>query len=94
MWYRAVETFSKHIPINKNKAFKTFFTLSKKITDTGTCIADQLLIREIKSHVYAKRQTSDSCWEFLRIENKQIKIVQSNSLCIKLEWHYLFFELK
>ena len=37
------------------------------------------LIREIKIHAYAKRQTSDSSWEFLRIENKQIKTVQNNS---------------
>ena len=36
-------------------------------------------IREIKIHVYAKRQTSDSSWEFLRIENKQVKTVQNNS---------------
>ena len=36
-------------------------------------------IREIKIHVYGKRQTSDSSWEFLRIENKQIKTVQKNS---------------
>ena len=35
--------------------------------------------REIKIHVYAKRQTSDSSWEFLRIENKQIKTVQKYS---------------
>ena len=35
--------------------------------------------REIKIHVYAKFQTSDSSWEFLRIENKQIKTVQNNS---------------
>ena len=33
---------------------------------------------EIKIHVYAKRQTSDSGWEFLRIEDKQIKPVQKN----------------
>ena len=26
--------------------------------------------REIKIHVYGKRQTSDLSWEFLRIENK------------------------
>ena len=26
-----------------------------------------------------KRQTSDMSWEFLRIENKQIKTVQNNS---------------
>ena len=35
--------------------------------------------REFKIHVYAKRQTSDSTWEFLRIENKQMKTVQNNS---------------
>ena len=29
--------------------------------------------RETKIHVYAKRQTSNSSYEFLRIENKQIK---------------------
>ena len=34
--------------------------------------------REIKIHVYAKRQTSDSSWEFLRIENKHIKTVQNS----------------
>ena len=34
--------------------------------------------REIKIHVYAKPQTSDSSWEFLKIENKQIKTVQNN----------------
>ena len=36
-------------------------------------------IRDIKIHVYAKLQTSDSSWELLRIENKQIKSVQNNS---------------
>ena len=35
--------------------------------------------REITSHVYGKRQTSDSTWVFLRMENKQIKTVQNNS---------------
>ena len=35
--------------------------------------------REIKIHVYRKRQTSDSSWEFLRIENKQIKTVPNDS---------------
>ena len=33
----------------------------------------------IKIHVYGKRQTSDLSWEFLKIENKQIKTVQNNS---------------
>ena len=27
-------------------------------------------------HVYGKRQTSDSSWEFLKIENEQIKTAQ------------------
>ena len=35
--------------------------------------------REINIHVYDKRQTTDSSWEFLKIENKQIKTVQNNS---------------
>ena len=35
--------------------------------------------REIKIHVYRKRQTSDLSWEFLRIENKQIKTVPNDS---------------
>ena len=35
--------------------------------------------REIKIHVYCKRQTSESSWEFLRIENKQIKTVPNDS---------------
>ena len=34
--------------------------------------------REIKIHIYAKPQTADSSWEFLKIENKQIKTVQHN----------------
>ena len=36
-------------------------------------------IREIKIHVYGKRQTSDSSKEFLRMKNKQIKTAQHNS---------------
>ena len=35
--------------------------------------------REIKIHVYGKRQTSDLSWEFLKIESKQIKTIQNNS---------------
>ena len=35
--------------------------------------------REIKIHVYRKRQTSDSSWEFRRIEDKQIKTVPKDS---------------
>ena len=35
-------------------------------------------IREFKLHVYGKRQKSDLSWEFLKIENKQIKAAQNN----------------
>ena len=35
--------------------------------------------REIQIHVYGIRQTANVSWEFLRIENKQIKTVQSDS---------------
>ena len=34
---------------------------------------NETVTREIKLHVYGKRQTSDSSWEFLKIENEQIK---------------------
>ena len=36
-------------------------------------------ITEIKIQVYSKRTMSDSSWEFLRKENKQIKTVPSDS---------------
>ena len=36
-------------------------------------------IREIKVHVYDIRQTANVSWEFLRIENKQLKTVQNDS---------------
>ena len=36
-------------------------------------------IREIKIHVYGTRQTANISWEFLKIENKQIKTVQNDS---------------
>ena len=41
--------------------------------------------REIKIHVYLKRQTSDSSWEFLRIENKRITPVPNDSY--GWNWH-------
>ena len=41
--------------------------------------AQKFHTKEMKIHVYAKRQTSDSSWEFLRIENKHIKTVQNSS---------------
>ena len=57
------------------------------LTKNNSCFAQ--VVREIKSHVYGKQQTSDSSWEFLRIENKQIKTVQNNS-SDKLAWNYLY----
>ena len=37
------------------------------------------LVESFKLHVYGKRQTSDSSWEFLKIENEQIETAQNNS---------------
>ena len=34
---------------------------------------------DIKLYVHGKRQTSDSSWEFLKIENEQIKTAENNS---------------
>ena len=34
--------------------------------------------REFKLHVYGIWQTSDSSWEFLKIENEQTKTAQNN----------------
>ena len=42
-------------------------------------LAYNLNIREVKIHVYRKRQTSDSSWEIPRIENKQIKTAPNDS---------------
>ena len=46
------------------------------------------IVREFKLHVNAKRQTSDSSWDFLKIENEQIKTPQKILLdkkkCVKL----------
>ena len=39
----------------------------------------ELSNREIKIRVYGKQQTSDSSWEFFRIENKQIETVTNGS---------------
>ena len=50
------------------KLFTTEFNLLKK------CLS--LVSREFKLYVYGKRQTSDSRWEFLKIENEQIKTVK------------------
>ena len=35
--------------------------------------------REIKIHAYGTRQTANISWEFLKIENKQIKTIQNDS---------------
>ena len=43
------------------------------------------VIREIKIHVYGTRQTANGSWEFLKIENKQIKTVQNDSF--GKNWH-------
>ena len=37
---------------------------------------------EILSHVYDKRQTSDSSWEFLKIQKEQMKWKQSTTILI------------
>ena len=39
----------------------------------------QWVKKEIKIHVYRKRQTSDSSWQFLRVENQLIKTVPNDS---------------
>ena len=45
-------------------------------------------------HVYGKRQTSDSSWEFLKIENEQIKTAQKIFMDKKLrETTYLCVEI-
>ena len=56
--------------VRENRLFKT---LSK------THLVASRHIREFKLHVYGKRQTSDSSWQFLKIENEQIKTAQKNS---------------
>ena len=53
--------------------------------------AQKFHTREMTIHVYAKRQTSDSSWEFLRIENKHIKTVQNSSyVFVFVLYLYLF----
>ena len=42
-------------------------------------VKDWLPLKKFKLNVYGKRQTSDSSWEFLKIENEQIKAAQNNS---------------
>ena len=44
-----------------------------------TCSRLTTTTRQIKIHVYRKRQTADLSWEFLRIENKQLKTAPNDS---------------
>ena len=44
-----------------------------------TCSRLTTTTREMKIHVYRKRQMADLSWEFLRIENKQIKTAPNDS---------------
>ena len=61
-----------HNPTNKVTNIFTSFTIKR-----ADAIFSSNNIREfLKLHVYRKGQTSDSSWEFLKIENKQIKIAQ------------------
>ena len=57
---------------SKMQALSKLLTLSASHHHTS-CFHQELntrkRIREIKSHIYGKQQTSDSSWEFLRIEN-------------------------
>ena len=63
-----------------------FSTLS--IVGTVSPALEIDIVREFKLHVNAKRQTSDSSWEFFKIENEQIKTPQNILLdkkkCVKL----------
>ena len=43
--------------------------------------------KEFKLHLYGKRQTSDSSWKFLKIENGQIKTAQNKSYGQKIAWN-------
>ena len=64
-----------------NYEYEIFSILS--ITHAWTSVIRE--IWEITIHVYRKRQTSDSSWEFLTIENKQIKPVPNDSY--GKNWH-------
>ena len=48
-------------------------------------------IREFKLYVYGKRQTSDSSWEFLKIEREQIKTAQKILMDRKIAGDYLSY---
>ena len=56
-----------------------FAHIPRTISNWMFFISFCFITREFKLHVYSKRQTSDSSWEFLKIENEQIKTAQHNS---------------
>ena len=67
-----------HYGLCENDELRTSLMLAlvfSILSIVGTVIPAQEIniIREIKLHVYAKRQASDSSWVFLKIENEQIK---------------------
>ena len=61
-----------HNPTNKVTNIFTSFTKDRMQYFLRTILESFLK----KLQVYGKGQTSDSSWEFLKIENKQIKIAQ------------------
>ena len=64
----------------QTKAAKAFAGAEKYYHSPLLCLASYSHThnREIYSHVYSKRQTSESSWEFLKIKNVRLKTVQNN----------------
>ena len=64
-----------------DNAFNLWLLFQRKAVLSESFFKPRYLLsnREIKNHVYGKRQTSDSSWEFLRTKSKQLKPVQNNS---------------
>ena len=65
----------------------------KRSVDVGLLISNTTTEVQLQkspggAHVYGKRQTSDSSWNFLKLENEQIKTVQNNSHGYKIAWNY------
>ena len=57
------------------------------------CYRAEQLVDSFSSHTYGKRLTSDSSWEFLKIENMRIKLNSPEQfLCTKLTWKFFFGE--
>ena len=46
------------------------------------------VLEPFKLHVYGKRKTSDLSWEFLKIENEQIKQLKTIPMDKKIAWSY------